>query len=582
MGKGPYMKEIADLISIGDYEKAQALLEELIKAKGYDDTAAVLDAAIMGEYYGDREGMWKAIQKGLLYNCRNYELYIMLGNYYLAENQDQSYLCYENAWFHCDDDEDKRAIAEMLNQFKGQYKVSVEKVSIVILSYDLLEYTKACIESIRKTTPECAREIVVVDNGSKDGSVEWLRGQADVILIENTINRGFPGGCNQGIKASSQKSDIFLLNNDTMLPENALFWLRMGLYGREKNGAAGSVSNCAGGQVAVSGIDNVPDMIQFGERTNVPMEHPYENRLFLVGFALLVKRTVMNQVGLLDEVFFPGNNEDVDLGLRILKAGYQNVLCKNSFILHFGSKTFDKDREGYYAAASRNRNQINKKWGFDVDYYLHPREDLVKWIQEPSGRAMHILDVGCGCGASMGYLKGIYPNAKVYGTEPVPKAAELASHMGQALCGDVENMDFPWEEEYFDYIIVGDALEHWMEPENVLKRLGRHLKKEGHIIASLSNLKHYSVILPLLKWDMFPYSNAGILDKAHVKMYTGVEIQRLMARSGYEVEQLDGTKAGEPNEQEDHLLDGLQRVLGMPTKETFLVYQYIFKAKKSL
>lgn len=145
MGKGPYMKEIADLISIGDYEKAQALLEELIKAKGYDDTAAVLDAAIMGEYYGDREGMWKAIQKGLLYNCRNYELYIMLGNYYLAENQDQSYLCYENAWFHCDDDEDKRAIAEMLNQFKGQYKVSVEKVSIVILSYDLLEYTKACI-----------------------------------------------------------------------------------------------------------------------------------------------------------------------------------------------------------------------------------------------------------------------------------------------------------------------------------------------------------------------------------------------------------------------------------------------------
>ena len=109
-----------------------------------------------------------------------------------------------------------------------------------------------------------------------------------------------------------------------------------------------------------------------------------------------------------------------------------------------------------------------------------------------------------------------------------------------------------------------------------------HVKKEGHIIASLSNLKHYSVILPLLKWDMFPYSNAGILDKAHVKMYTGVEVQRLMARSGYEVEQLDGTKAGEPNEQEDHLLDGLQRVLGMPTKETFLVYQYIFKAKKSL
>ena len=71
-----------------------------------------------------------------------------------------------------------------------------------------------------------------------------------------------------------------------MLPENALFWLRMGLYDRDENGAAGSVSNFAGGQVVVSGAHNVPDMLRFGECTNIPMRYPYENRLFLVGFAL--------------------------------------------------------------------------------------------------------------------------------------------------------------------------------------------------------------------------------------------------------------------------------------------------------
>lgn len=93
-------------------------------------------------------------------------------------------------------------------------------------------------------------------------------------------------------------------------------------------------------------------------------------------------------------------------------------------------------------------------------------------------------------------------------------------------------------------------------------------------------MKHYSVILPLLKWDMFPYSDAGILDRTHVKMYTGVEIQRLVMRSGYEIEVLTGKKMGEPDEQETQLLDGLQDVMGMPSKETFLVSQYLVKAGK--
>lgn len=574
------MKAIQDAINNGDHKRAEILLREYVKTPGrYDDQTAILDAAIR-EWQGDREGMWRAIKRGLLINDKNYELYIMLRNYYLSENLYQSYLCYENARFHCDVPEDRVTIEGLLERFKEQYAIFVEKVSIVILSYDLLEYTKVCIESIRRTTPESAREIVVVDNGSKDGSVEWLREQKDILLVENKENMGFPGGCNQGIRASSKSSDIFLLNNDTILPENALFWLRMGLYHSEENGAAGSVSNCAGGQVVASGIDNIPDMLRFGERTNVPMRYPYENRVFLVGFALLLRRSVLDRIGLLDERFFPGNNEDVDLGLRILKAGYKNVLCKNSFILHFGSKTFHKNVEGYQATASRNRKKINEKWGFDVDYYLHPKEGLIKWIEGPADKPMHILDVGCGCGASMGYLKGIYPNAETYGIEVVPEAAELASQMGTILCRDVEKTDLPWEEEYFDYILMGDVLEHLMEPEKVLKRLKRHLKRDGHLIISVPNIKHYSVILPLLKWDRLPYNDADLLDKPHVKLYTGVEIQRSLMRNGYEIEILDGIKRGEPNEQEGRLLDALQKVMEMPSTETFLAYRYILRAKK--
>ena len=123
----------------------------------------------------DRLQVWEDIQKGLVSNCRNYELYMRLGNYYLEENPDQSYLCYENALFYCDVPEGRQEIEQMLCRIKEQYPVLVKKTSIIILSYNLLEYTRLCLESIRRTTPESAREIVVVDNGSSDGSVEWLR-----------------------------------------------------------------------------------------------------------------------------------------------------------------------------------------------------------------------------------------------------------------------------------------------------------------------------------------------------------------------------------------------------------------------
>ena len=211
--------------------------------------------------------------------------------------------------------------------------IKVRRSSIVILSYNSLSYTKLCIESIRKTTSEMAREIIVVDNASTDGSVEWLREQEDIVLIENSENMGFPRGCNQGIEASFADTDIFLLNSDTILSVNALFWLRMGLYSAKENGMVGSVSNNARDQIGVRGVDDISELLTFGEKNNVPMRFPYEARLTLIGFALLIKREVIDRIGVLDERFSPGNYEDTDYCLRAVNAGYRNILCKNSFII---------------------------------------------------------------------------------------------------------------------------------------------------------------------------------------------------------------------------------------------------------
>lgn len=577
------IKVIQEAILEGNYEEGERLFQETGISRdkeNYSDIVAILDASIAA-YFGDRDRMWEAIQKGLSVNCKNYELYVMLGNYYLEENLNQAYLCYENALHYCDVKEDYLQIKNLADKLCQEYQIHVNKAAFVILSYNLLDYTKLCIEGIRATVPETAREIIVVDNASEDGSVEWLRQQRDIKLRENPTNMGFPVGCNQGIAMAEKDSDIFLLNNDTLMPENALFWLRMGLYSGEDVGSAGSVSNFVGNFQQVAGeITDIEKLLEYGKNNNLPMKHPYERKLFLIGFALLIKRNALDQVGVLDERFTPGNSEDVDYGLRLIKVGYKNILCRNSFIIHFGSKSFQKLGKEYGAVLKANRQKIDEKWGLDIEYYMWPRTNLVKMVNEPTEHKFRILDIGCGCGAMLGYIKGLYPATETYGIELNPIAAEFAQTFGEIICADVEKLQMPWPEEFFDYVVMGDVLEHLHKPELVLQEVYKILKPGGHIIVSMPNVKHFSVLLPLLTKDVFPYADAGILDTTHLKMYTGTEIKNLIERCGFTIEKLSHTTSGTPNQQENRLINQLMRMMEKPDITVFLAYQYLVRAIK--
>lgn len=196
------------------------------------------------------------ITEGLKYNIKNYELYLLLGHYYETKNIAQAWLFYENAEFYCNNDTDFTIISEFKNNIKTSLKKPVQKVSIIILSYNKLEMTKACIESIRENNLPSSYDLIVVDNASDDGSKEWLEKQDDIKLICNKKNMGFPYGCNQGIEISNPETDIFLLNNDTIIAPGSVFWLRMGLYSGNYVGATSSVSNRVSNDQNVDGCGN--------------------------------------------------------------------------------------------------------------------------------------------------------------------------------------------------------------------------------------------------------------------------------------------------------------------------------------
>ena len=126
-------------------------------------------------------------------NPISYEGYLEYAKYLENVNLKQVYLTYENTLFYWQDELVRIEIQNKLDE-NAYRQGKVELASIVILSYNNRQITQQCIESIRETTPISARKIVIVDNNSQDDSVEYLRQQNDIVLVENDFNAGFLEG----------------------------------------------------------------------------------------------------------------------------------------------------------------------------------------------------------------------------------------------------------------------------------------------------------------------------------------------------------------------------------------------------
>lgn len=502
-----------------DYISARTLLDqEKLVGELYDDTLAILEASIC-EGEQDREGMFEAIARGLSWNPKNYELYYMLGCFYYPVNPNQAFLCFQNALFYCNDPQDSEMIRTEMEELCLTCMVAVRKTAIIIVSYNSCHLLQKNIESIRATIPQDACQIVVSDNASDDGVVEWLEKQSDIILIKNKENKGFPHACNQCVRATleaeQEENDIFLLNNDTRLAPNALFWLRMGLYENEQTGAVGSYSNYAGNEQQMDEVFPRPeDYLEYGAKINIPLRHPYEERVRLSGFAMLVKRSVWDAVGGMDERFSPGYFEDDDLCMQILKQGYRILLCKNSFIYHAGSQSFS--HIGHVnEILLKHQELFVEKYGFDILEYASPDRTLLAGIPFSGTEEFNVLQVGSGLGAEMKLLQTLYPKANVVGIE-INRALASVACGTEAVFTSVSELTEVFQIPVFDVLLIpSGAYAEFSEND---KRLLASLCKKGCVVLSEKNL--YSDFpyekIKLVIWDLDDTFWRGTLSEGEV------------------------------------------------------------------
>lgn len=215
-------------------------------------------------------------------------------------------------------------------------------------------------------------------------------------------------------------------------------------------------------------------------------------------------------------------------------------------------------------------------------YYQGMNSHLFELVESDAHR---VLEIGCAEG-NLGYaLKQKY-GSFVTGIELFEAAASIAkSKLDQVLVGNIETMDLPFEEESFDYILLGDVLEHLIDPWATLRKIRPFLKSGGSILICIPNVGHASILISLLagKWS---YSASGLLDKTHLRFFTFDEMKSILLSNGFDIWTSKPVYVTDASmESLIQSLDEVRSQFGIENQNFFqqsTAYQYVFKAKKTL
>lgn len=162
------------------------------------------------------------------------------------------------------------------------------------------------------------------------------------------------------------------------------------------------------------------------------------------------------------------------------------------------------------------------------DYFAHARKEIQPLLPLNCGR---VLEIGCGSGATLGWLRQNHQAVRTVGVEIAEDAAGKArSFVDEVHCLDFERHDLSDGPQKFDLVLCLDVLEHMVDPWAVVGRLAtQYLEVGGTLLVSLPNIRHYSVVLPLLFGGRWEYDDAGLLDRTHLRFFTKASAQALLS-----------------------------------------------------
>jgi GT2 family glycosyltransferase len=247
---------------------------------------------------------------------------------------------------------------------------TLRPASIVLVTWNNLLFNRLCLDSILSNTESGTYELIVVDNGSTDGTVDYLRQiartHAALNVLVNADNRGFAKAVNQGL-ALAMGEVLVILNNDTLVPPGWLPGLMRHLDD-ERIGLVGPVTNRIDNEAQIdTNYRKYGQFLDFAQARAADRHGEWFAIPVAAMFCLAMRRDAYQAIGPLDERFETGLFEDDDYSMRARRAGYLVACAEDVFVHHFGEASFGQLHEtGEFKRLLReNQGRYERKWGMN-------------------------------------------------------------------------------------------------------------------------------------------------------------------------------------------------------------------------
>lgn len=374
-------------------------------------------------------------------------------------------------------------------------------VSIIVLAYNHLDYTKMCIESLLKYTNNIDYELITINNGSKDGTEEYFKSLHNTKKISFSENIGVDKAINYGFKIADGKYTLNL-SNDIIVTQNWLTNLVTCIESDNTIGMVVPVCNASSNFQQISlDYNNLDDLNLTASNFNKSNPLLWEERLKLVTYTCLFRTDLQKLIGGFDEDFNPGAFDDDAISFRIRRAGYKLILAKDTFVHHFGSITFN-DEYLKSDIANINNNLFYKKFGVYswnatmIDFNL---VNLINYEKYYRKETIDILGVGPSCASSILQIKNsfkLYKNYNVnifYLSEYENNMIDLRTICKSCIYASYENTKQFFDYKKYDIIILEKDTNEIKNLENIFTDFVSMLENNGSIITT-ANEKTFNKI----------------------------------------------------------------------------------------
>ncbi len=359
----------------------------------------------------------------------------------------------------------------------GKYKYDL---SIFILGYNKLEYTKMCVESLKRYLPEnISYELILVNHGSTDGTKEYFESQKPDKQLDIEVN----GGGRGAVCSIVEGKYTLNVSNDVLVTKNAVRNLYACITSDEKIGwVVPTTPNVSNLQTIESDYTTIQEMYEFAEKNNISNPKKWEEKLRLCNPLTMMKSTINFEVvnklsATADSTAFPDDKRSLELR----RAGYKLILAKDAYCYHFGSVTIGNQVGSALRMEIRyckGRIDFLKEygidpWGYGMAYDVY----LMQELERKNVFALNILGINSGLGGNPLKLKDIC------GKRQETKVTYLTQY------------DMYWE----DIKALGDKayrVKEWTEADKVLTGQYDYILLENGI--GLSNVKKIAELTKFL------------------------------------------------------------------------------------